>query len=117
METKTTALLRYGLSQSEATIIVETAVPPTSVSDQYVSVHLPDSDNEDKSSWEVEGPTKARLELIYDQTSNDMRVEVTVTSGATQYPVTVSVALSDGQSKSEFGTTGTPIIVGFSLPF
>ena len=101
--------LYYGVSQRTLGITVETQVEPTSVSERYLTVHLPMSEHPNKSSFEVTSTGKARLELIYDRPMDSCLVSALITSGSSTYDVALSVSTAPDRSKDVTGKSGTPV--------
>lgn len=114
MATRSTARLRYGLNQEELTIVVDVEAEQASISDRYITVHLPKSVNPAKSGWLVEGG-ETEVETIYDRDESTGTVEVKATAGASAYDMQVLVTGPDGNSHNSDGQTGNTISTEFTL--
>jgi hypothetical protein len=104
--------LRYDTAQTaiELALLVKTA--PTSVSEIYVSVHLPASANAAKSSVETACPSKVRGEVVYDQEAGGL-LTILATAGATSVPWSGVLQTAQGPYPLA-GTTGVPTTLSFA---
>lgn len=111
---KFTVGLRYGLEQAKLTVAVETDTEVTSISGRYFTFRLPHSISAAKSAVTMEGGGKAEVEVIYDDDLPTIGLELKVTSGASSYPVGMSITGPDGAAYTATGKSGET--VGVEIP-
>lgn len=112
MSTEFNVSIRYGINQDEIGINGGIATEPTSVSDTYITAHVPSSSDTAKASAEVQAACRVKAEIIADQPDGVVSVVVLVTAGASADAVSVGIH-SGGVSQYLTGTTGSPITATF----
>jgi uncharacterized protein YpuA (DUF1002 family) len=103
--------LKYGLDQKSLFVTVDTKADPAAVSNRYITVHLPTSENYSKASFEVTSTGKAKLEVIYDRLAETFLVNALITAGSSTYDVVVTVSSPRHTGVTVTGITGIPIQV------
>lgn len=112
MSTEFAASIKYGLDQAEISVNGGVATEPTSVSDAYITAHVPSSSDTAKGSVEVQAACRVKAEVIADQPDGVVSVVVLVTAGASADAVSVGVTVA-GVAQYLTGTTGSPITATF----
>lgn len=112
MSTEFNASIHYGINQDEIAVNGGVATDATSVSDAYITAHVPASADTDKASVEVSAACKVKCEIIADQPDGVVSVVVLVTAGASADNVAVGIHVG-GVSQNLTGNSGTPITATF----